>query len=507
MKFAFKLALTIFITGTIVLVLVSYAMYQFNRISVIKTQLDYTKAIANEISQDVEQLLIEKTKTALTLANTPLIKSALDESNSLFTRLTEAERKESIKRLDSDWKGIKNEKDPFISKYTDNDVSRYFREQQTTVKGEYGEIFLTNKFGALVASTAKLSTFAHGHKYWWLGAHDNGAGSVFFDDRGYDDSVAGYVLGVVVPVRNSKDIIGILKCNLNIMGAIDRLVSGATDNLIGDLKLVRSGGAIVFENGSEPLSTKVSETVHEQLKKKYNGSSVVNIAGKKWLVGFSEIKLTSTQKGYRFGGSFKSIDHKKGNTGESWYVLSFRDMETVMVPVIESIKGIVMAVVLVILILATVALLFARQVAHPLTNLTERIGKIAKGNFEVRVESKRRDEFGILAQSVNRMAEELGQTTTSIKLLEDEIGLRKKSESEKANVITELNESLNQVKTLRGLVPICANCKSIRDDKGYWQILEKYISEHSEAKFSHSICPECAKKLYPDLGLYDKENE
>lgn len=63
----------------------------------------------------------------------------------------------------------------------------------------------------------------------------------------------------------------------------------------------------------------------------------------------------------------------------------------------------------------------------------------------------------------------------------------------------ELEEALAHVKTLSGLIPICANCKKIRDDDGYWHHLELYIQDHSEALFSHGICPECAKKLYPDF--------
>ena len=62
---------------------------------------------------------------------------------------------------------------------------------------------------------------------------------------------------------------------------------------------------------------------------------------------------------------------------------------------------------------------------------------------------------------------------------------------------TALQEALDQVKLLRGLIPICASCKKIRDDKGYWQSVENYISAHSEAQFSHDICPDCMKKLYP----------
>ena len=66
-------------------------------------------------------------------------------------------------------------------------------------------------------------------------------------------------------------------------------------------------------------------------------------------------------------------------------------------------------------------------------------------------------------------------------------------------LIAELDNSLKEINRLRGILPICSHCKKIRDDKGYWSQIESYISEHSEAVFSHSICPECAEKFYPDL--------
>jgi hypothetical protein len=64
-----------------------------------------------------------------------------------------------------------------------------------------------------------------------------------------------------------------------------------------------------------------------------------------------------------------------------------------------------------------------------------------------------------------------------------------------------LRKALSEVKQLSGLLPICASCKKIRDDKGYWKRIEYYIREHSDADFSHSVCPECARKLYPELKL------
>jgi PAS domain S-box-containing protein len=75
---------------------------------------------------------------------------------------------------------------------------------------------------------------------------------------------------------------------------------------------------------------------------------------------------------------------------------------------------------------------------------------------------------------------------------------------EKERLITELQHALAEVKTLSGMLPICANCKKIRDDKGYWNQLESYLSVHTDALFSHSICPECMQKLYPDYTNHNK---
>ncbi len=75
---------------------------------------------------------------------------------------------------------------------------------------------------------------------------------------------------------------------------------------------------------------------------------------------------------------------------------------------------------------------------------------------------------------------------------------RKTALRERERLIQELQEALATVKKLSGLLPICASCKRIRDDQGSWNQLEEYIHDHSEAVFSHGICPECAKKLFPD---------
>ena len=92
-----------------------------------------------------------------------------------------------------------------------------------------------------------------------------------------------------------------------------------------------------------------------------------------------------------------------------------------------------------------------------------------------------------LVETINSQKQEIEQQTTELI---------------KTNL--ELETALNKVKTLSGLLPMCSHCKKIRDDKGYWNQIEAYIQDHTEAEVSHGICKECAEKYYPDYDIYEK---
>ena len=146
------------------------------------------------------------------------------------------------------------------------------------------------------------------------------------------------------------------------------------------------------------------------------------------------------------------------------------------------------------------------------------------------------DELDDLADTINHMRENLHQAFSHRKIVESqlnehlkniekiveertaslrstneqlqsEIDERKKIEMERETLIADLEIALSEVKKLSGLLPICSHCKKIRDDKGYWNSIETYIHEHSEARFSHGICQECIKKYYTDYDSYDDESE
>ncbi len=103
-----------------------------------------------------------------------------------------------------------------------------------------------------------------------------------------------------------------------------------------------------------------------------------------------------------------------------------------------------------------------------------------------------------------KVAERTAELTAMNEKLRLEIAERRLAEEKLADNVKELQEAIKQVRTLSGLLPICASCKKIRDDQGYWTQVEVYVSRHTDADFTHSICPDCVKKLYPEY--YDNNS-
>lgn len=104
-----------------------------------------------------------------------------------------------------------------------------------------------------------------------------------------------------------------------------------------------------------------------------------------------------------------------------------------------------------------------------------------------------------ISDKTSMRRDEEGNITHYQGIVEDVTEL-KTCEEEREKLIHDLKQALAQVKRLSGLLPICSYCKKIRDDQGRWKRLEEYICKHSEADFSHGICPDCRKKLYPEFS-------
>ena len=430
MKIQYKASITMTTVGIIIVLLLSVGYEILNRQTIIDSELQNIENISDEISLHVNSHLKEHASVGATLASAPLILNTLQESNSEYTALSDEQRSKEIAIRNQKWKDITDINNPFIQTHLTTPVAEFLKIQQTVLSGRYGEIFLTNRYGVMIASTGKLTTLAHAHKYWWQAAYDDGRGRIFLDDRGYDTSVDGYVLGVVIPIKDDKEIIGILKCNVNIIGPLTDIVDGFNLRHAGKLQIVRTGGLIVAEHGVIPLSKQINDTLIELLQKKQNGSAIVTENGKKLLTAFSSLEITLGSDEIGFGGKTESIDHLKGNKGEAWHIVVSLTEEQAHVTAHEITLLIISTGVALTLLTAIVALLLGNWLARPIVKLAKTAQKLGEGNLDARAIVRSNDETGSLANSLNTMAKKFQDTMISRDELIKEIEGRKKVEKQ-----------------------------------------------------------------------------
>lgn len=139
---------------------------------------------------------------------------------------------------------------------------------------------------------------------------------------------------------------------------------------------------------------------------------------------------------------------------------------------------------------------FEQEAAEILNSLNE------KGIWEGEFTAQKNDGNTFVAYGLATTIHENSKNITGYQSSVIDISERKAAEKEREKLILELQKTLTEVKTLRGLIPICSMCKKIRDDKGYWNSIEAYIEKHSNASFSHGMCVDCSDKLYGDKAWY-----
>lgn len=497
MSFRAKLINITTALGIVFVTMLTFFVARHNRKILIDNTLENNREVASAISINIDNYLVELSRTAKTLATTPVIIDRVKGSNRQIEHLSGEGRKNRIKVFNDKWTSTHDEKETFIQGSLSNPAAEHLKKQQEVIPGLYGEIFLTNMYGELIASTTKLTTYYHGDKYWWLEAYNKGEGKVFFDDRGYDDSVGDYVLGVVVPVYDQGQVIGILKSNIR----ISRLFSEVIQNYSllykpGSVKIARTDGAIVLEPGKEPFSTTISKDLLPILGEEITYGIYKDKNNQDILVSISPVANTIESSRFGFGGTVESIDHTLGNNDKNWMVVIEVPKEFIDSRVYEQTKQFLLIGFLTILIISLFTLFFIEKVTKNITKLVAFTEEVGQGNLDKHIEVRSNDEIGTLAKSFNKMLDRLKETMASRAELTEEINRRIKVE-EKLKYLSTIDE-LTKVYNRRAFNDYM--CKMIDFSKSYGEPLSIAMLDIDHYKeindsYGHDVGDEVLKKL------------
>ncbi|MBF0612290.1 MAG: PAS domain S-box protein [Magnetococcales bacterium] len=447
MKLQYKFAFLTFLVGTVLLVTTLWFFHHIFLKTSTKTLAQSTRVLAEHGSMIVETLLKEKANTLQALAMTPQVTHALLDSNDAFDQQTEESRLSTLNSREQQWSQAK-EGDPLLQEILNNPTAQFLIRQQERRPAAYGEIFLINRFGATVAASRRLTNYDHSRKYWFVGGYNNGQGRIFIDDRGYDSSVGGVVLGVVVPVRSHDQVIGLLKANLHVnqlLGQIDRdtrtLHPEWQDSL--QMSVVRSNGAIIFQNGKQPLTASLAPEVAAHLKGQTSGSMHQMHEGESIVLGFCPILMEDDSQLYSFGGRVSGKDHRQGNSGETWFVVVQRKATGVLEG--ETLSWLMGLGLLMSIVLAILSLILGRWVSLPVARLAKASSQLGSGTFPAPLPVAGNDELAMLAHAFNHMVNRLQTSMTSRDELAKEVAARQQIEDSLRSLQARQEEMINTV--------------------------------------------------------------
>ncbi len=429
MKLRYKMTLSVVALSLLVIAVMALFYTNFlyeDKLEQVQNKLLYS---SSDVAFHVQNNLIDNLNMLKTMQSADIVEQTLIYNNSKYKDLTKEDIEKKNTELNKIWMKA-NKNSPFVKQYTQNSLAQYLKRQRRLFPGLYGEIFITDRYGALVASTDKLTTFKHDQKYWWQECYDFGYGKIFFDDRGYDDSVRDYVLGIVFPIRKNGAIIGIIKANVKIQTLLSNTIDKYNKLGFAIAKIVRSKGLVVYEEGHRPLSTRVSLGISKRLEILRKGVFYAKDKQKEKIVAYSPIRLSMDNEDIVFGGKKRSIDHLLGNDGEIWHVVIEKDKKEVLASIWPKIKSLINIGIGFVFLLSLVLYIVLDKVSYPLRRLSDIANRVGKGERDISIEYDANDEVGELARSFRHMLSDLKKTTASRDELEAEIQKRIEAEKE-----------------------------------------------------------------------------
>lgn len=425
--------------------LIIFAVLSFrNTQEVLRNEIGQSfKLIAHEKANAVTSTLNRRVEEAVVLAQMPEIIAAAVGANQAYSGNNEDAIVQGIKRIDETWLHLKGNT-PAGRTILNNDLSRLLKNYQKRDPREYGEMFITDRFGATLAMTATLTDYYQADEGWWREGFARGQGAIYIDDRGYDISVDAVVTGVVVPIRFSGEVVGLLKINF-MMSHIPAVISNPYEDQDVQVFMLRSNGsAVIAPTGARP---KTANAIEARIM---TGRSQNGWTEDRHLLDDSIMGYALVQPNKSIYSRFQASTSTKGVSGESWgqtdwYVFIERAQSQAYKPLNNRVFLFALGVLATSLIIIFMSGITATRVTRPLLKLRKSMQAISAGNLDLKIGSERQDEIGDVLRDIDSMVEQLKETLASRDDLNREIAQRKTAEGLNVRLGRIVEQSLNEV--------------------------------------------------------------
>jgi PAS domain S-box-containing protein len=424
---------------------------------------DYEQ-IAGTLAANVQQM-VEKEISCLegSVMLTILSKNALKESNAQYQEMDPADIQKFMADMDKQW--IEAEKDsPLVKRYLETDLGLVLRDKCKINKG-IAELFISDRFGGLVAASDKTSDFYQADEDWWQNAFAQGKGEASVEDIEFDESSNTLAMTFAIPIRDDNgSVIGIIKAVMDIQFLFS-LLENFEFGHSGHAALVDKRGYVIAHEGIKPLSRKLfSDDEFQKLLHSKNRSMIIDkqaIHPERVFVSFAEVKY-----------------HLFLKRGMVWRVIVGQETKEVFWPLYFFIIQVIGLTVLLIILIPIFGFIFGSRIARPIEKLKEASGHISKGELDYSIKVETGDELEELADSFRNMS-------SSIKGRENQL-INQKVYSQ--GIIASMSDALlviNSDATLRSANKAALDLLGYQEDELIGQPIKKIFLQGEERVLHH----------------------
>lgn len=371
--------------------------------------------LAKALGDALNRIITREIRSTQTFMNSSERLIKVKEYNLKHAGMNNEARDAYFKEMDRRWEKAADN-DPLITEYTESAVGKRLKEIADN-DPSIAEIFITDKYGGLVAASNKTSDFYQGDEDWWKRSFDNGKGSIFIDQAGFDASSKVLSIAIALPIRDaSQEVIGVCK---NVM-EINRLFEPLKNfhfSISGHVGLVNSQGYFIFHPGASPMILKLPQKMTEELTSRENGSLVIHT------------KDDIHHKPLYY--SYARVKHPVlSQSGIKWWICVAQDEDEAFAPLRRLVVNFMLAIFIASGIAMMMGFFFAKLLIKPIIELRHAMTNVANGDLSSRAEIKTNDEIEELSDSFNEMLDKLKGSFITVDKLNQEIALRKRTEDE-----------------------------------------------------------------------------